>query len=93
MSSIDKTKFVTRLGSSGLKVNTVAIGTMRLGSDWMGFNGNIDECLEILKFCYDNNFRTFDTADVYCGGKSEELLGMLIKKYNIPRERIVILTK
>ncbi|EER31961.1 hypothetical protein CTRG_04744 [Candida tropicalis MYA-3404] len=93
MSSIDKTKFVTRFGSSGLKVNTVAIGTMRLGSSWMGFNGDIDECLEILKFCYDNNFRTFDTADAYSNGKSEELLGMFIKKYNIPRERIVILTK
>ncbi|RCK60797.1 Versiconal hemiacetal acetate reductase [Candida viswanathii] len=93
MSTIDKSKFVTRLGSSGLKVNTVAIGTMRLGSNWLGFNGDIEECLQILKFCYDNNFRTFDTADAYSNGKSEELLGMFIKKYNIPRERIVILTK
>ena len=25
---------VTRLGKSGLKVNTVAVGTMRLGSSW-----------------------------------------------------------
>ena len=48
---------------------------------------------KILKFCYDNGFRTFDTADVYSNGKSEELLGLFIKKYNIPRERIVILTK
>lgn len=93
MSSINKSKFVTRLGDSGLKVNTVAIGVMRLGSTFMGFNGDIDECLKILKFCYDNNFRTFDTADAYSGGKSEELLGLFIKKYNIPRERIVILTK
>ena len=36
---------------------------------------------------------TFDTADTYSNGKSEELLGLFIKKYNIPRERIVILTK
>ena len=42
---------VTRLGKSGLKVNTVAVGTMRLGSSWRGFNGDIDECLKILKFC------------------------------------------
>ena len=91
--SIDKSKMVTRLGKSGLKVNTVAVGVMRLGSNWMGYNGDIDECLKILKFCYDNGFRTFDTADVYSNGKSEELLGLFIKKYNIPRERIVILTK
>ncbi len=91
--SIEKSKLVTRLGKSGLKVNTVAVGTMRLGSSWRGFNGDIDECLKILKFCYDNGFRTFDTADTYSNGKSEELLGLFIKKYNIPRERIVILTK
>ena len=59
----------------------------------MGSNGDIDECLRILKFCYDNGFRTFDTADAYSNGKSEELLGLFIKKYNIPREKIVILTK
>ena len=91
--SIDKSKMVTRFGKSGLKVNTVAVGVMKLGSTWMGSNGDIDECLKILKFCYDNGFRTFDTADVYSNGKSEELLGLFIKKYNIPRERIVILTK
>ncbi|RCK60795.1 Versiconal hemiacetal acetate reductase [Candida viswanathii] len=93
MSTVEKSKYVTRLGSSGLNVNTVAVGVMRLGSSWMGFNGDIDDCLKILKFCYDNNFRTFDTADAYSNGKAEELLGLFIKTYNIPRERIVILTK
>ncbi|CUM51270.1 unnamed protein product [Debaryomyces tyrocola] len=31
--------------------------------------------------------------NAYSNGKSEILLGKFIKKYNIPRERIVILTK
>ncbi len=47
----------------------------------------------ILKKCYINGLRTFDTADVYSNGQSEILLGKFLKKYNIPRERVVILTK
>lgn len=48
---------------------------------------------QILKRCYDVGLRTFDTADVYSNGKSEELIGKFIKKFNIPRDRIVILSK
>lgn len=36
---------------------------------------------------------TWDTANVYSGGDSEILIGKAIKKLQIPREEIVILTK
>ena len=50
--------------------------------------------IRILKKCYDSGLRTFDTNDVWnSNGKSEILLGKFIKRYNILRERIVILTK
>lgn len=49
--------------------------------------------VEVLEKCYDKGLRTPDMADVYSNGKSEILFGKFIKKYNIPRERIVILTK
>lgn len=32
-------------------------------------------------------------ADVYSHGKSEEIIGKALQKYNIPRSRVVILTK
>lgn len=32
-------------------------------------------------------------ADVYSHGRSEEIVGKALKKYNIPRNRVVILTK
>ena len=51
------------------------------------------EVFEILKKCYDVGLRTFDTADVYSNGESEILLGKFIKHYNIPKDKIVILTK
>ena len=46
-----------------------------------------------MKHCYDRGLRTFDTADVYSNGYSERLLGEFLKKYNIRRETVVILTK
>ena len=32
-------------------------------------------------------------ADVYSNGRSEEIIGKALQKYNIPREQIVILSK
>jgi predicted oxidoreductase len=36
---------------------------------------------------------TWDTANVYSNGASEILVGKAIKKYNIPRHKVVVLTK
>ena len=35
----------------------------------------------------------WDTANVYSNGSSEEIIGKAIKKYNIPRHKLVICTK
>lgn len=42
---------------------------------------------------YDAGIQTFDTADVYSNGVSEKILGSAIKKYNLPRDEIVVMTK
>lgn len=36
---------------------------------------------------------SFDTANVYSNGESEVLLGRFLRKYHIPRDKCVILTK
>jgi len=36
---------------------------------------------------------TWDTADVYSNGRSEEIIGKALKQYNIPRNKVVILSK
>ena len=51
------------------------------------------EVFKILKKCYDVGLRSFDTADIYSNGVSELVLGKFLKHYNIPRDKIVILTK
>ena len=42
---------------------------------------------------YDAGIQTFDTANVYSNGESERILGKAIKKYNLPRDEIVVMTK
>ena len=42
---------------------------------------------------YEHGIQTFDTADVYSNGLSEEILGRAIKQLNLPREEIVVMTK
>ena len=54
---------------------------------------NEEESLPLLKHAYDVGLNTWDTADVYSNGRSEEIVGKAIKKYNIPRNKIVILSK
>lgn len=52
-----------------------------------------EQVFAIMKKAYDAGLRTFDTADMYSDGYSEVLLKEFIEKYQIKRDRIVILTK
>jgi len=54
---------------------------------------NEEESLPLLEHAYKVGIRTWDTADVYSHGRSEEIIGKAIKKYSLPRERLVILSK
>jgi aryl-alcohol dehydrogenase-like predicted oxidoreductase len=84
----------TRLGNSGLKISKVVFGCMSLGSskwqDWV-----LDEAaaLPLLKHAYDVGLNTWDTADIYSHGRSEEIVGKALREYKIPRNKVVILTK
>lgn len=62
-------------------------------SQWQGWVLNEEESLPLLEHAYKVGIRTWDTANVYSHGRSEEIIGKAIKKYNIPRERLVILSK
>ncbi|KAF7615706.1 NADP-dependent oxidoreductase domain-containing protein [Aspergillus flavus] len=83
-----------RLGDSGLKVSKVILGCMGYGTpEWQGWVLNEEESLPLIEHAYNKGIRTWDTADMYSHGKSEEIVGKALKKYNIPRSRVVILTK
>ena len=83
-----------RLGQSGLKVSRIILGCMSFGSrEWMNWLTEEEEALELIHHAYQSGINTWDTADVYSNGQSEEIVGKALKKYNIPRERVVIMSK
>ncbi|CRK35435.1 hypothetical protein BN1723_004160 [Verticillium longisporum] len=85
-----------RLGTSGLKVSKIILGCMTFGSPtWESSPWTLGEedGLELLKAAYDAGINTWDTADTYSNGQSEVVIGKALKRFNIPRQRVVILSK
>ncbi|KAG8927827.1 hypothetical protein FRC01_006882 [Tulasnella sp. 417] len=69
-------------------------GCMSYGSpEWQGWVLGEEAGLEQIKAAYDMGINSFDTANVYSNGLSEIILGKAIKKYNLPRDEIVVMTK
>ena len=73
------------LGKTGLQVPTVAVGCMRI-SDM-----SEKEVSAFINTSLENGANFFDHADIYGGGKSEEVFGKAIKP--LKREDLIIQTK
>jgi aryl-alcohol dehydrogenase-like predicted oxidoreductase len=73
------------LGRTGLKVSQLALGTMTFGDP-----AAPDTAAEIFHRCREAGINHFDTADVYQKGRSEEILGELIRPC---REQVVLASK
>ncbi|KAJ7122213.1 NADP-dependent oxidoreductase domain-containing protein [Mycena epipterygia] len=94
MSSPAKMQYV-RLGTSGLKVSKIILGCLSYGDPkWLGrWVLPEEEASKHIKAAYDAGINTFDTANGYSNGLSEEVLGRAIQKHQLPRDEIVIMTK
>ncbi|KAF4766288.1 hypothetical protein N7455_005292 [Penicillium solitum] len=93
MASNSKVGYV-RLGNSGLKISQIVLGCMTYGDTaWQPWLTEEAEALPLIKHAYDRGINTWDVADTYSNGVSEEILGKALKKYNIPRSRVVIMSK
>jgi aryl-alcohol dehydrogenase-like predicted oxidoreductase len=84
----------TRLGNSGLKVSRIALGCMSFGtpSDRMPWTLDDEAAEPIFRQAVELGITFWDTANVYGGGTSEEIVGRAIDKYS-RREDIVLATK
>jgi 1-deoxyxylulose-5-phosphate synthase len=88
------------LGKTGLKVSRICLGCMSYGAPisdlkpgrqaW-AFNEQQSE--PFFRQALDLGINFFDTANVYSGGASEEVLGRCLKKAGVRRESVVIATK
>ena len=79
------------LGSTGLRVSRLALGTMTFGEDW-GWGSDESSAREIFDTYLSAGGNFIDTADLYTNGNSEKMLGQFIKDSG-SRDRVVISTK
>ena len=75
------------LGSTGREVSEIGFGAWQIGADW----GDVEEdaAMATLHAAADAGVTFFDTADVYGDGRSERLVGRLLRE----REGITVATK
>ncbi len=82
-----------QLGYTGVRVSALALGTMTFGGRGkfaLVGETEVDEARRIVDRALDGGINFIDTADVYSDGRSEEIVGELIKGR---RDEIVLATK
>lgn len=86
---MDLTSYRT-LGRSGLVVSPLALGTMTFGASRWGAGDA--EARRLFDSYLDQGGNFIDTADIYAGGASEQLLGKMIGDAGV-RDQVVLSTK
>jgi aryl-alcohol dehydrogenase (NADP+) len=82
-----------RLGTTGLKVSRICLGTMTYGSSgWRDWVLNEPESRPFFKRALELGVTFFDTADIYSLGASEEVTGRALRDF-ARRDEVVIATK
>src|SRR3954452_12569078 len=82
-----------QLGSSGLKVSALTLGTMTFGGtgDFAAVGStDVPGATRQIDLCLDRGVNFIDTANVYSNGLSEQILGEALKGR---RDRVVLATK
>jgi aryl-alcohol dehydrogenase (NADP+) len=82
------------LGTTGLKVSRICLGTMTYGSSrWREWVLDEEASRPLIKQALDAGVNFFDTADMYSLGASEEVLGRALRDFGPARDKLVIATK
>ena len=78
-----------RLGKTGLQISALSLGS------WVTFHNQIgvDSAIDAMTVAYDAGVNFFDNAEVYAGGKSEEIMGQALKKLGWKRSSYLLSTK
>ncbi|QHW34835.1 aldo/keto reductase (plasmid) [Paenibacillus rhizovicinus] len=84
-----------KLGNTGMDVSRICLGCMSFGEVQPGGHQwvlNEESSRTIIKRALDLGINFFDTANIYAGGTSEEIVGRALKEY-ANRDEIVLATK
>ncbi len=77
------------LGKSGLKISALSFGS------WITFVNQLTErtALSCMSMAYDHGVNFFDNAEAYANGKSEILMGKILKKLKWTRDSYIVSSK
>lgn len=78
-----------RLGKTGLQVSALSLGS------WLTFGKQIEDTMaeRLMDIAYDAGVNFFDNAEIYATGKSEEVMGRILKKKNWERSSWLVSSK
>jgi len=78
-----------RLGNTGCKVSVLSFGS------WVTFDNQLDTnlALDCMQAAHDAGCNFFDNAEAYAGGKSETIMGQVLRELDWPRWSYVVTTK
>ncbi len=77
------------LGRAGIRVSALSLGS------WVTFHNQVgvDAAVDSMAAAYEAGVNFFDNAEVYAGGKSEEVMGAALKKLGWRRSSYLVSTK
>jgi len=77
------------LGRAGIRVSELSFGS------WVTFSNqaDVDAAAEMMSAAYEAGVNFFDNAEVYAGGRSEEVMGAALKKLGWRRGSYLLSTK
>jgi voltage-dependent potassium channel beta subunit len=75
------------MGDAGMRVSEISLGA------WITYGGSVEDqtAIDCIHAAVENGINFIDCADVYAGGKAEEVVGRAIKEYK--RSDLVISSK
>jgi voltage-dependent potassium channel beta subunit len=78
-----------RLGRSGLQVSSLSLGS------WLTFGAQIDDqtAQQLMHTAYDAGVNFFDNAEIYAEGRSEVVMGKILKNSGWDRSSFVVSSK
>ncbi len=78
-----------RLGKSGLQVSALSFGS------WVTFAQQISNktAAECMRIAYEGGINFFDNAEAYADGKSEVVMGDILRKFGWPRDTFLVSSK
>lgn len=85
-----------QLGKSNLRASRLAYGCWRIAGSWDPADvtaAGIAAGKRAVMTAFESGYTLFDHADIYCGGRSEEIFGQVLQEVPGMRDQILIATK